>query len=101
MTDLTPEQYADKEAQWYFDLATALQRSAYVQRMRDLLPHRGKLAERQRGDALRKVRAETAEAAALFERTRECVLVTGEISEALSLEWDALIARSQMAEAAE
>jgi hypothetical protein len=94
MTDLTPEEYADKEAGFFFDRATAPQREAYHQRLRDLLPYRGPKAERERAEALRKCRFETAEAAGLFNRTRECVLVTGEVSEALSLEWDEIISRN-------
>jgi hypothetical protein len=99
--DLTPEQQADKDARWYFDRATRPQREAYQQRMRDLLPYRGPKAERDRAEALRKCRADTKEAAALFDLTRECILTTGEVSETLSYAWDELALRSTMMEAAE
>jgi hypothetical protein len=50
---------------------------------------------------LRKCRADTKEAAALFDLTRECILTTGEVSETLSYAWDELALRSTMMEAAE
>jgi hypothetical protein len=99
--DSTPEQYADKEAQFFFDRATRPQREAYQQRMRDLLPYRGPKAERDRAEALRKCRSDTKEAAALFDLTRQCILTTGEVSESISFAWDELMLRSTFAQAAE
>jgi hypothetical protein len=92
---------ADALARRYFDDATAPQREAYSDRMADLAPYRGPMAERRRADALRQFRESTKDAAALFERTAECVMVTGQVSEALSGEWDELAARNVLAEAAE
>ena len=87
-------------ARWYFDLVTGPQRVAYHQALRDQMPYlRSPKAERARADALRKFRADTADAAALFEETCIELARDGEVSEAMSERWDALIELQAVAHA--
>lgn len=102
MTDT--EHHADETAGWLFDRATQPQRTAYVNvtAMAALQHGHGSRAHGAAVDlAKRQWQSDTKEARGLFNRTRECVALTGEVSEALSIEWDALLARNAMREAAE
>ena len=91
----------EREAKWFFERSTGPQRAVYHQALRDQMPYlRCPKAERARADALRKFRADTADAAALFEETCIELARDGEVSEAMSERWTELM-KPQMAEAAE
>lgn len=94
---------AIKEARWYFDDRTRLHLERYEQTIYDLAPYRGPMWERKRADALRKYRADTAEAASLFEHTAREIMQTGEVSPETGDKWSALEAASvvQIEQAAE
>jgi hypothetical protein len=96
MTDLTPEEYADKEAGFYFDRAVAPQDAAFTEETKAIAHMHGPYWDRKRWALERRWNEATKEARGLFNRTRECVLVTGQVSDAISEEWDRLIARHAM-----
>lgn len=82
---------AEAEAYPYLKEATALQSTLYHQTMSDLAPYRcSPKWDRLRGKALKLFREATKDAAVLFERTAECIFVTGECSEELSNAWEGL-----------
>lgn len=88
---------ANEEAGWYFALATKEQKAEYDATMRGLLGMVGPKWTRARDEAKAKFYADTAAARELCDRTVECLLEHGEVSEALSEEWDALIERAPAA----
>jgi hypothetical protein len=81
---------AEVDARWYFTHATIPQRNRFFETMDYLSPLRGPAAERKRADALRLFRESTKEAAALYEATAEMIMRDGQVSEEMSLRWDAL-----------
>ena len=81
---------AEIDAGWYFDKATRAQKAEYDATMRNLIGVVGPRWNRERDAAKAKFAAETAEARALFDRTVESLLETGEVSQELDDEWTAL-----------
>jgi hypothetical protein len=82
----------ERTAKFYFDLVTRDARAVYLQALRDQAPYfRSPKAERAKADALRKYRAETSDASRLFEETCIELARDGEVSEAMSNRWDALM----------
>ena len=95
-------QAAEKEAGWYFDQATKLEKAEFDAAMHSLLGVTGPKGNRAREQARARWRSATAEARALFEVTIECLLQSGEVSAELDEQWTALIDRDgAMKEAAE
>ena len=95
-------QNAEREASWYFDLATAPQRAEFEATMRALLGTTGPRANRARDTARSHFRQSTTEARALLEASIDCLLRHGELSAELDEQWTALIERrSQLPVAAE
>jgi hypothetical protein len=81
---------AEQEAGFLFALSTKDQQAEYDATMRGLLGMVGPKWQRAREAAKAKFYADTQAARDLCDRTVECLLETGEVSEALSDEWDAL-----------
>lgn len=81
---------AEEEAGRYFRDATKAMQAEYDATMRDLLGMTGPRWDRARAAARAKWDADTAPAKALFDRTVECLLETGEVSDALDYEWTRL-----------
>lgn len=91
---------AEDQAGWFFAQATKPQRAAYNEAMAGLRLLSGPRYERMREAAKARWTRSTVEASDLFFRTADCLMRDGEVSEALSAEWDALCAKQQAREAA-
>jgi hypothetical protein len=89
----------EEEAGRYFTWATEPQRAAYDGAMAALGGLTGPAYERGRDAAKQAWRRSTAEAADLFVITCDELMRSGEVSEALGAEWDALKARRHPARA--
>lgn len=89
---------AEEEAGRYFRDATKAMQAEYDATMRDLLGMTGPRWDRARAAAKAKWDADTAPAKALFDRTVECLLETGEVSDALDYEWTRLTDPAKAAE---
>jgi hypothetical protein len=85
----------EREANSYFRYATQVQDAICQQTKRDLQGLRGPKYDRARDAAKRLFKETTVEAAALYDRTLAELLETGEVSEALCDEWEALKARTE------
>lgn len=81
---------AEEEAGRYFRDATKAMQAEYDAAMRDLLGMTGPRWDRARAAARAKWDADTAPAKALFDRTVECLLESGEVSDDLDYEWTRL-----------
>lgn len=92
---------ADQTAGWYFERATRVQKAELDAKMQALRGVVGPRWRRERDAAKAKFAAETKEAAALLDRTVECLLDTGEVSETLDNAWTALFVSAALLEAAE
>lgn len=85
---------AEQEAGLYFERATFSQKAVHAARLEYIRPWKDSpLWERQRDAATRLWEETTSAARELFYRTCDEIMRDGEISEELSLEWDALIRR--------
>lgn len=93
-------QSAEQRAGWYFDQATKPQKAAYTLAMDDLRGLSGPRYDRAREAARAAWHASTKDAADLFVRTADEIMKDGEMSEALSAEWDRLCAAQAEKEAA-
>jgi len=95
----------EQDAGWYFDQATKREKAEFDATMHGLLGMTGPRWDRARDAAKAKWREDTAEARALFDRTVDCLMETGEVSDELDALWTELIDREAvagaMAEAAE
>lgn len=89
------------EAGWFFDRATAPQKAEYTATMASLQGCVGPRWNRERDAAKAKWHAATSAARALYDRTVECLLACGEVSEQLDGEWTAMIDRSRLDAVAE
>lgn len=89
---------AEEEAGRYFRDATKAMQAEYDAAMRDLLGMTGPRWDRARAAARAKWDADTAPAKALFDRTVECLLADGEVSDDLDYEWTRLTAPAKAAE---
>lgn len=81
---------AEQEAGEYFASVTKDQKAEYDATMRSLLGMTGPRWDRARDAAKAAWKVATAPASELYDRTVECILETGEVSEELSTAWDAL-----------
>lgn len=94
---LEREEFAKDEAARYFADATKDQLQTYTSRIVEIRPYYGSpYWERERDFAKQRYAEATKEARALMERTVVCLIETGEISEELSFEWDALSAKPRV-----
>jgi hypothetical protein len=85
----------EREASSWFKYATQVQDAICQQTKCDLQGLRGPKYDRARDAAKRLFKETTVEAAALYDRTLAELLKTGEVSEALGDEWEALKARTE------
>jgi hypothetical protein len=93
---------AEREAAWYFDRATWPQKAEFDETTHSLLGMTGPRADRARDAARTSWRQSTTAARTLLDRTVECLLETGEVSEELDALWTTLIDRATaLKEAAE
>lgn len=82
---------ARDEAMKYFADATKTQLQTFTDRVVYLTPYYGSPYWERERNAAKKLYADTTkDARELMERTIDCLIATGEVSEELSLEWDAL-----------
>ena len=89
---------AEREATWHFDRATVRQKQVYREAVAaavKLHGHGSMAHEATLNLAKAQWDRDTAAARDLFYRTADCLMATGEVSESLSLEWDALHAVQQ------
>lgn len=84
---------AEQDAGWYLDHATRRQKAEFGATMHALLGVTGPSANRARDAARARWQETTAEAGALFERTVDCLLASGEVSAELDAQWTALADR--------
>lgn len=91
----------DQEANWYFAQATKREKAEFDATMKGLLGVTGPRWDRAREAARAKWRKDTAEAAALLDRTVDCLMETGEVSDELDALWTELFDRNAVAEAME
>lgn len=94
------EESADRakdEAVRYFADATKDQLQTYTNRIVEIGPYYGSpYWERERDFAKRRYAETTKDACELMERTVSCLIETGEVSESLSFEWDALMVKPRV-----
>ena len=86
------------EASWFFNKATAAQKAEFDAEMRSLLGVTGPRWDRARDAAKAKWNADTAEARALYERTVESYMQTGECSGELDDLWSELFDREAVSQ---
>lgn len=83
---------AEQRANWYFAKATAPQQQHWRDTISVIEPYRGSPRwARLRDDAKAKFEETTREAHELYEFTAEEIMRDGEVSEATSARWDALM----------
>lgn len=85
----------EREANSFFKYATRAQDAICQQTLRDLQGLLGPKYDRAREAAKRLFKETTVEAASLYDRTLAELIATGEVSEALGDEWEALKARTE------
>lgn len=94
-------EWAEQEAGWFFNKATARQKAKFDQAMDVARGCVSPLWDRKREAARKEWAESTKEASALFDRTVEWFISHGEISEELDALWTAMIVEGALAEAAE
>jgi hypothetical protein len=92
---------AEAQAGWYFANATKEQTAVFNRAMADLRGLSAPRYDRAREAAERAFKETTAAARDLCDATMRELLLTGEVSEALSYRWDELAVSGAMLEAAE